>query len=127
MQLIALVIALQAGIPAPMPEEAPDEALQAGADYWKVIESPPEGDWLRFPGHDATQQAMRFNRRFREHLCNELEVYQSGAQQQVIAEAAHEAQTLYRAWDVLDDAQQGWRANWSRRLKLRELRELSGE
>jgi hypothetical protein len=93
--------------------------------YQELREAPTLADADRFPGRDAVNQMIQFNRTYR-HTLEARQVWEAD-RADVIGVALTETDRLYKVWDAVRDARCEFYNVTVRRQALKRLREALGE
>jgi hypothetical protein len=93
--------------------------------YQDLRDAPPLADADRFPGREAVNHLIQFNRTYRTHL--EGRQAWEADRAEVIGVALSETDRLYRVWDAVRDARCEFYYVTVRRQALKRLREALGD
>jgi hypothetical protein len=106
------------------PEEFATDLLLLGRRYRDLIDAPPASDAARFPGRETIDDALAFNRHYREHLAAVVAV--DLARGEELQEAIRETDRLYRLYDAMRDARTEYYYIPVRRAALKTIRDTIG-
>jgi hypothetical protein len=106
------------------PEDFAADLLLLGRRYRELADAPPASDAVRFPDRATVNEALAFNRHYREHLAavQPVELARGGELQ----EAIRETDRLYRLYDAMRDARTDYYYLPVRRAALKTIRDTLG-
>lgn len=93
----------------------------------ELRDAPPLHDCARFPDRAQIDDRLTFNRQYRQHLTNLMELRpRDAADVWTLREAIVETDQLYTIWDIARDARSDFYYLTVRRQALKNLRETIG-
>lgn len=93
--------------------------------YFDMKDAPRTWEANRLPPRPFCNEMSGFNRRYRKHLEERLELEQD--RRAILTEAIGETEELFRIWDAARDAQCEYYYVIHRRRALKRLKELMGD
>jgi hypothetical protein len=106
------------------PEDFTADLLLLGRRSRDLADAPPASDAARFPARDAINEALSFNRHYRDHLATIQSVELARAEE--LQEAIRETDRLYQLYDAIRDARTDYYYIPVRRAALKTIRDTIG-
>jgi hypothetical protein len=106
------------------PEDFAADLVLLGRRFRDLADAPPASDAVRFPDRDTVNEALAFNRHYRDHLAAVQSVELARAEE--LQEAIRETDRLYRLYDAIREARTDYYYVPVRRAALKTVRDAVG-